>query len=381
MPEDRTSASAMARALDVDRTTCQRLVYLANRPYPGFGLIERLPGVRGLRQLVAAARQSGCVDADTLDALNAAVDRYDGALARLGGSQSALQRRLAATSGADPAAPAAEGDRRHLARRQLFEAAAELTGRFSETWVAVYAYLPAADGRVSVARVHGLAGHRARPEAVPLTFHNFTSRDGDAAHPGEPAFQALISDEAAGDAPSGVLPEFSSDPLPLVSARQPGQYLVQAIDSDPEGGTDTVDVAFGTRSLMPHPATTPPRIEEVWAMINFPARRMVFDVYLHRDLARACIPSLDAHLWRPDFADHVGDRWQTRFARAPRLELLGNGQDRTDNPWPRHAELTDFLFRQMDLNPDRMVGFRCLEDYPAWRTGYCMSFDFNTDDE
>lgn len=116
-------------------------------------------------------------------------------------------------------------------------------------------------------------------------------------------------------------------------------------------------------------------------MINFPARRMVFDVYLHRDLARACIPSLDAHLWRPDFADHVGDRWQTRFARAPRLELLGNGQDRAGNPWPRHAELTDFLFRQMDLDPDRMVGFRCLEDYPAWRTGYCMSFDFNTDDE
>lgn len=381
MPEDCTSASAMARALNVDRTTCQRLVYLANRPYPGFGMLERVPGVRGLRQLVGAARRAGHVESDTLDALTAAVDRYESALTRLGGSQSALQRRLAATPGTDQGTPSVDGDHRHLARRQLFEAAAELTGRFSETWVAIYVYLPAPGGRVTVARVHGLIGHRARADAVPLTFHNFTSRGGPGDDPDAPVFQALLSAEDTDQAPSGVLPRFSSNPLPLVSARQPGQYLVQAIDPDPEGGTDTVDLAFGTRSRIPHPASKPPRIEEVWAMINFPARKLVFDVYLHRDLARACIPALDAHLWRPDFADHVGDRWQTRFSRAPRLELLGNRPHRVEAPWARHNELTEFLFGQLDVNPERMVGFRCLEDYPAWRTGYCMSFDFNAEDD
>lgn len=139
---------------------------------------------------------------------------------------------------------------------------------------------------------------------------------------------------------------------------------------------------LGTQNVMPHPATQSPPIEEVWAMINFPARRMVFDVYLHRDLARKCIPSLDVHLWRPDFATQVSDRWQTRFADSPRLEVLGHGiQNAATSAYLRHAELTTFLFRGLNLDADRFVGYRCMVEYPLWRTGYCMSFDFTSSDD
>ncbi|HRP62432.1 MAG TPA: hypothetical protein PK400_03985 [Phycisphaerales bacterium] len=388
LPAEARNASGLARFLDIDRTTCQRLVFAASRPYTGPEVFDRLPGVRGLRQIIDAAnRATPAVKPDVLAALIAATDRFDEAIQALGGSQTALLRRIAATHLAAPDPTKTSAGDTAPARRRLFDAAAEITGRFSETWVAIYIYAPlggSRDAMIDVARAHGLVGHIARPDAVPLTFHNFTSRREDEPE-GEPQqiFHGL-NDAADSDAPGSVLTEFSSSPAPVVSSRQPGEYLVQAIDMETGGRAPggAIDLMFGTHSTMPHPAISPPRIEEVWAMINFPVRRMVFDVYLHRDMARECIPSLDMHLWRPDFAAHVGDRWQTRFSEAPRLELLGQGLTNAATPaYTRHAELTQFLFRRLSLDAGRFVGYRCAVDYPAWRTGYCMSFDFNREDD
>lgn len=387
LPAEARNASGLARFLGVDRTTCQRLVFTATRPFPGSSIVDRLPGVRGMRQVVQAARkQEQALDADVLSSLSAAIDRFDEALRILGGSQSAVIRRIAATSSADFTESTSSTDEEPTpARRRLFEAAAEVTGRFSETWVAVYVYTPIADGdreMVNVARAHGLVGHVARSDAVPLTFHNFTSKSSDRRQRSEREaqnFRGLNDTQTINNAPDSVLREFSTDPLPMVSSRQPGEYLVQAIDTDPSSAGHPVDLMLATQSSMLHPATQPPEVEEVWAMINFPARRMVFDVYLHRDLARQCIPALDVHLWRPDFAAQISDRWQTRFADSPRLELLGQGMQGAATPaYPRHHELTSFLFSGLQLDSDRYVGYRCMVTYPLWRTGYCMSFDFST---
>jgi hypothetical protein len=103
---------------------------------------------------------------------------------------------------------------------------------------------------------------------------------------------------------------------------------------------------------------------------------------MRRDLARACLPSLDTHLWRPDFAQHVGSRWQTRFAESPSLQLLPPGlRGSVTDAWARHSELTRFLFERAGLDPAEFVGFRCDIEYPIWRAGYCISFDFSTPGE
>lgn len=386
LPGEARNASGLARFLSVDRTTCQRLVFTASRPYPGLSLVDRLPGVRGLRQLVEATQHAKVeIDQNVIESLEAAIDRFDSAIRQIGPSQASLVRRIAATPLTANGPAKLEADEPHAARQRLFEAAAEISGRYSEAWVAVYVYSPGKDeNKVDVARAHGLAGHLARPDAVPLTFHNFISKSSnDSAERSGQAFRDLKdASSTIGRSPDSILREFSSDPLPVVNSRQPGEYLVQAIDTDPASANQPVDLMLATRNAMPHPATSPPGIEEVWAMINFPVRQMVFDVYLHRDLARECIPSLDAHLWRPDFAAHIGDRWQTRFADGPRLELLGQGIDNAASPvYDRHAALTKFLFDGLAFDAGRFIGYRCTLTYPTWRTGYCMSFDFNASDE
>jgi len=380
-PEDLRNASGLSRLLGVDRTTCQRAVFATGSAYTGPAMIERLPGVKGLRAMVEAARKADpMLSADAIQRLEAAVDQYATTLDRVAGSVAELLRRIEATPLLPEAVASGGGSvDRQAARERLFEASAEATGRCSECWVAVYVYHPDPERSsvIHIDRVNGLVGHVARQDAVPLTFHSFTSskRNGDGV---QPVFRALVESTADGS-PATVLRNFSSEPLPVVSARQPNEFMVQAIDADPETIGHPVDLMFGTRGEMPHPAKQTPPIEEAWALINFPARTLIFDIYLHRKLARQCIPSLDAHLWRPDFAQQTGDRWQTRFTDSPKLQLLGAGLSNSHaQQYGRHAELTRFLFDQIGADPSQFVGHRCEVAYPMWRTGYCIGLDFST---
>ena len=159
--------------------------------------------------------------------------------------------------------------------------------------------------------------------------------------------------------------------------KQPNEFIVQAVDSP----ASSVDILFGMNGQMPHPLTTERRFEEVWALVNFPVRRLILDVFLHRDLARRCLPDLDQHLWGPDFGAGAGERWQTRFPNSPRLHWLGSGvaQAATD-AHARHVELLELLFKSRGQDPQKFVGFRCDVAYPIWRTGYRIALDYGDGD-
>lgn len=390
LPRDARNASGLARHLGIDRTTCQRAVFAVARPYAGIELLGRLPGVRALQQLAdAAISAQPPIDEATVAGLTAAIDQFRELIQAMGGSQSSLVRRL--DGGAGDSVGTVEVLSAHRptdavhrsARVKLFEAAAELTGRSSACWVAVYVYRPIpgergnAAGALELVRAHGLVGHVARADAVPLTLHNFTTKSEDGSTPPPGSFTSLGPEASKGRTLDSILPEFTSDPPPVVRSRQPHEFLVQSIDERTATIGHPVDLMLATRTSMPHPATQAPPIEEAWALVNFPCRHLLFDVYLHRDLARSCIPSLDLHLWRPDFAQQIGDRWQTRFADSPTLQLLGPGIRSGSTPaYPRMGELSRFLFQRVGLEADEFVGFRCEVEYPVWRAGYCISFDF-----
>ncbi|MFG0252447.1 MAG: hypothetical protein ACF8NJ_06185, partial [Phycisphaerales bacterium JB038] len=328
LPVEARTASGLARHLSVDRTTCQRTVSVAREPFHGPEIMGRLPGIPGLRRIVAAAQELAAdrPGDDILASLQAAIESYDRLIRRLAGSQTKLVRRLSATpltGETELASDAGSGASRSEAyAQQLFESAAELTGRYSEVWVAIYAYRPHPTNpdQLIVSRAYGLIGHRARPDAVPLVIHNFSSPNltqelTQAVAAGiEQGFEHL--DEGAiesGSTTEVVVPEFTSDPLPLISSKQPGAFLVQSVDVDGASNGDPFDLMLASRAVTPHPRTQSPALEETWAMVNFPVRHLLFDVYLHQDLASRSIADLDVHLWRPDFASSVADRWQTRF--------------------------------------------------------------------
>lgn len=367
-------ASALARRLGIDRATCQRVVQAAWDSAPDARLLTRMPGIRGLEAFVEAMSAQEAASADQVAQAHAAIEQVAAVLASLGGSQARFAARLAAS-----ATDAALIDDAALEpeRRALFDAAAALTGRSSAVSVTVFAYRPSPrePGLIESLGISGLIGHEARPDAVPLVFHwGSRGMQQEAKRP----FGALDTTPAKGRSPSVVLEGFSTRPLPLVTSTGPDGQLVQAVDSQ-AASRGPVDLVIATRPQggAPHPATETPPVQESWSLQHFPARHLVFDVWLHRSLAVGCLPSSDVHLWRPGFEAQIQQRWMTRFAQGPRLSMLGSGLAQAGaRAWPRHSEMLAFAFEQAGWDASDLVGYRCEESFPIWRAGHRIALDF-----
>jgi len=402
LPEHDRGGSAMARALELDRATCQRLVAATARPDSGVETLVQLPGVMGLRQFIESVEkrcaQLGHGAIEQLAAASAAVDRFEVLIHELGGSQRKLKARLASERAGGPggfisstgasndpvvreslfrAGAAVTGRWSESSIASLFRAGAAVTGRWSESSIAVSVIrpVPSDPSRTQTVKLRALIGHHARADAVALEIGHTSPTQVLAPSPGHdpntPHWRT----------PGILIEPFCSTPLPRMVSHTAGSRIVHVIDPPLPGETNNTDIVIADREPNEdvHPATLDPAVGEVWALMNFPARRLIFDVYLHRDIACRCIPSLELHLWTPQTGAHASSRWSTRFPGGPRLGLLGPGLrgSQTDS-YARHAELTAHLFERVGWESEQFIGYRCESIFPVWRGGYCMVFDFSS---
>ncbi len=372
LPERDRGASAMSRALGIDRNTCQRLVAATARGDADERTLVQLPGVLGLRQFVAAVRERVRTD-NVQEMVNSAthgVDRLEALIDKLAGSQRRLRQRLEAGVELDLGAPDAPGD--DLAtRRSLFRAAAAVVGRWSEAQIAMSIIRPEPGNphRTRTMTVRGHIAHVSRPTAVPLEI-------GFAVDPRINLGDPEPSPGGRGESP--LLTEFCSLPTPQVSSRTVGGRRVHAIDPAETARIGSCDIvlADAVRSDA-HPATHRPPLGEVWALITYPTKKLVFDVYLHRDIDELCGASIEHHLWSPQIMLQGFWRWSTRLPGGPKLRVLGPGISSAETEgYARHAELTRHCFNALGWAAEEFVGYRCEVAFPAWRTGFCMLFDF-----
>jgi hypothetical protein len=375
-PDD-SGASAMSRLLGVDRNICQRVVAATARGEADVHTLVQLPGVAGLRQFLQAMSRRPNVastERESISSATVAVDHFEKLLDELAGSQRKLKERLEVGAPEDAEVLGPTDDM--SARQQLFRAAARVTGRWSESWISMRMIrpLPGDPLMTESLLVRGHIGHVSREGAVPLEVgENVQARLAGA--PDGPAFKALADSE---DPRRFLLAPFCSQPLPQVISRALGSKLVHVIEGN-ASASEASDIVIADRRARPdkHPATQNPPLGEVWSMITFPSRRLVFDVYLHKNIARRCIPSLEQHLWGPHSGQQGLWRWSTRFPGGPKLELLGPGiANCATSAYDRYAELTRHMFEYSGWEPQEFVGYRCDVPYPVWRAGYCMLFDF-----
>lgn len=373
LPEDHRSASAMSRLLKLDRATCQRIVQGAMSHDAGPRTLIALPGIAGLRSFLVAVseRVPVGVGGEVIAGASAAIDRFAGFLDEVGLSQRGLRAALEGPEGRAPRLyPPADDS---LAREALFLAAAEVVGRWSEAAIhtSIIRPVPGDPTLTDWARVRALVQHRWRTHAVPLEVGGTaTLRGGNHG----PSMDSLESNAAA----SPLVTEFCSKPLPLVVAKAAGKRVVHVIDTDSAGGQGPADIVTATRVAKPDPspATLTPAIGEVWALQNIPARRLVFDTFIHKDLAAACVPSIEAHLWMPDVGiRHDAARWSTRLPGGPSLEPISPIAAAT-SAHAAYEGMLSHVFDELRWPREEFVGFRCDIPYPVWRGGYVMLFDF-----
>ena len=372
LPPTAQGGSAMSRHLGIIRNTCQRVSHALQDPDPSVETLVKLPGVKGLEQMLDAMRDAG-LPARDIELAAVGVERFDRFIREHAGSHTKLINRI--TMPAAPSAGAGIGS--EPARRALYESASGVTGRNAEASISLYAFRPdPADPAVlQRATVTGLYQTLVVPGGMPIVIST-----GDTLHWADPDRRRLrLSDEtvAEGNTPEALLPEFTTRPLPTVSSRGLSGNLIQVIDPADLESPETLDVFPLARGNHPmhDPETGALTLDEVWSLANCPSRRLVFDVFLHRDLERQVRPHIDAQLWYPNLSSPGDDRWVTRFPDPPRLQLLGEGVERTrTEAWPSHADLCRVAFQRIGWDPNAFVGFRCEVAYPIWRAGYCMTF-------
>lgn len=384
LPEPARGASGMARHLGVERTTCQRIVSAVSGPFPGPEVTGRLPGVQGLRQFVGALREGDDLDDASIDSVEAAVDRFAEGVRTMGPSRTKLLRRMRSASEAPRVAPG-ETDSDASLRTQLFESGRRLTGQYSEVSLATFVFrpTPGEPDRLDSAQLRGFLGHHVRRDAMPFSFLWFSDIGSDSDANGS-SYNTLEREPLKGRSRGLVLPEFSSEPLPVITSRGPSNktlFLVDPKEMDSERPLDVV-AAGRTDAAHRHPARGKPPLHEVWMLGRFPAKRLIFDVLLHRSLARACIPSVGVYSIQPNLAETLDLRWLDRFPVTPKLEVLQPGiANVAHTAYPRYTELLGHLFDRLGWDAGEFIGYRCDVVYPVWGGGHCMIFDYGREEE
>lgn len=382
LPPDARTASGLARLLGVERTVCQRMVSaLQHGAETRSALLTRLPGVRSLRAILEGCRSNGG-DPERVGSALAAVEVLAELFERAGGGQAVFSRRLLLSDGPKrvPGGPAAGPGRDNDAADSLYEAAKAIVGRWSRAQVQVAFYRPDPDrpGMMQAARLRAFLAHSAREGALPLVMLNQRlALDGDPGGPG--VFEAIP--ERDGMPGSFAVPAFCRGPVARLSSRRIPGGMVQIVDPEEGDPDDAYDLVTADHSATPVPLPTveDPALHEVWTAIDYPCDHLLFDVWQHRDMARACIPSLSTHVYRLNLMSTVGERWYTGLETNDRLELLGQGLNRAASPiWAQHRQAITWMFDRLGWDPAEYVGYRCAVRRPLWRTGYLLSFDFRT---
>ncbi len=381
LPGDVVGPSGIARHLGIDKATAHRVLALTTGSTDDPERIAQAPGDEGLRRFAEACRVAG-MDAGVVAGLETAAEQFGKVIRDLAGSKNRLLARVRASGPPQGTRrPHTDASDEHRRRESLYRAASELIGRSTEVRVDMMIFRPSQErqGWLDHTWVRGIFGHVSRPGASPISLGFVVRADRTGREPDSSLYETLDADALIGRTPRAVLAEFTTHPVPIVTSRGQNNRMNLVVDPDAaatEQGVDLV-VAQHRRAIGRDPGAEQPPVLELNAMIREPARTLIFDVYLHREMARRAIPQLDLYLWSPGLDQSLADVWFDAIETSTPLQILGPGLRRAASAsFPRQAELTRAVFDKLRYDPEEFVGFRCEVNYPMWGGAYAMSFDF-----
>jgi hypothetical protein len=381
LPVRYTTAGLMSKAIKVNRTVCHRLLTALDPATDDLAAVAMLPGIQGLRQCTRAIAKHGG-DRSRTAAADAAIEQFSHLIREMAGSQTRLAARLRLNaSGMKGSARGQAPSRRIQLRERLYHAAAGVIGRHIRARANISVLRPSVANpeEIEYAHTRYFIGHEMSPDAVPLIVStNIDTVEGDERQIVH-GYCALDGTPLRGSAERAILAPFSSDPLPLVTARDLSGRLVQVIDPRAADSCAPLDIALGYRvaSICPHPRNQELPLFLDIVNVRDPVEAMVFDVYLHASLVAGCRASVDAFVGKGSALCDTIDRWYDRFGGSPVLKLLGPGLGNAASPLvPRIEELTESVFDRLNWNPGDYVGFRCEEQFPIWGSDYVITFDY-----
>lgn len=359
-----------SRLLGLSRQLTWRLSRVVCSTEPE-AILSEIPGPQGMSKFVAACRDLGAPE-ESVSALISATDSFEDAIKAVSGSRKSLAA-LMANQGDHQTSGAQERE-----RRKLFDGGCAVWGVHAATrFVSVFLF-PAKDdpSMLDVAHVTGYLGFR-RLRAIPwpMSFEDVRTHDGvHIPFIKEPLDLSNGSDEGQ----LQLIDRFCNPPSPKISVSTVGNVKRFELSPGPVGNAGAADVVFGTylRHLYPRERTIENLNANFILMLVTPVERVIFDMFLHKDIALKGQPSAHlcdklTHPFAP--ADDEVERLALPLAETP--QALGPGATGALTPHiPWYPRLVRFVSDRIEHSPDDFVGSRFEMNYPPMPTSIVRGF-------
>lgn len=365
---DPTKTRGSARLLGINRGLSWRLTRMVRESDPSVAASD-VPGVQSMARFFEACRQRGAPERAITSAV-AALERFEAALSLCSGDRKTLAM-LMANRGQATARTETE-----KVRRTLFEGACGVWGVQAQTrFVTVFVFPSPDDPRMlDAGHVTGFVGFRrlsAKP--WPLSYEAVHKSTGEAAR----FIKEPLDPHGTHEGELQLMKRFCSPASPRVDVVVTGDYKRFELPAGPVGNEGLTTCVFGTRlrKLYPRYSATPDTAGFM-VLLNTPVERVLFDVFVHRDLGLQAPPpaQLLDRLGFPHANDESQfDRQALPLPEAPRA--LPGGIAGTLCPYiPWYTQLIDDVTARIERPIGDFVGSRFEMTYPPISTTLSRRF-------
>ncbi len=366
---DATRTRETARVLGLNRGLAWRLSRVV-READSAVAVSDVPGRPSIEKLIAACRERGAPEAE-LQAAIAAFDAYQRAVDACSGDRKTLAMMMANHGHVEPFA---EQER---ARRKLFEGACSVWGGQAQVRFVTVFVFPSADDptRLDAGHVTGFVGfRRLSPRAWPLSY--------EAVHDDSGASRSFmkvpLDPHGVGEGELQLLSEFCDPPRPKIEVRQNGDFKRFDLAAGPVGNEGLTTCVFGShlRQLYPRYSETPDTAGFM-VLLTTPVERVVFDMFVHRDLRVPGPPRtqlLDRLKFPHSNDESLFDEQSLPMAEEPTV-IRGGIRAAMHLRIPFYPRLLEYVCGRIGHGIDAFDGSRFEMAYPPISTTLSRRFD------
>jgi hypothetical protein len=354
----------LSRLLSLNKDLTSRLLMAIREEDPLSG-IQVLPGRVPLRAFHVAAISAGASPALAKQS-EEALCGWDRFVREEFGDRKSMHAALS------DLAPGARRRQELASKQAIYRGMADIKGVSADTSLVTFVLHPSGDhpGRCDTLLIGGSAGVRRLRATATIQYTSVLQES--------PVGRRPI--DGAGHDGRPILREFCSpQDLPIV-VEEDGRKVHYTLAMEGAGTRTNADFFLrefypGNHPLWSEDGSSPPRW--VYATIDIPSRRLVFNVYLHRDLWVGCEPYMmifdTAVNGVADPLDPARQRDQLdlRLSAVP----IRSGPERF---WcegvARHQVMLESVASSLGWVPDEFRCFRCEIEYPMYGSEVCMLF-------
>lgn len=376
LPPTAQSIAGMAKYLDANKSTCQRLLNVMNKSQDGLDVILLVPGYEGINQFVDCMQAKG-VNESLVEHARKASKTFIKDIKTFGRSHSSLKkilsRRHQSSQGGYSLSAAEQNRAAH------FEASKQLLGESSQLTFATFVAQPNPrdDDYYQEFALVSRQGVNIKTQARP--FMQFYSKD---CLPSDS--QSVTQSDGPPDVKEfalGMVDEFTS-----IDLREAYSGYSQATSSLVFANIKSDEQPFDATFLFNNPKDSFNPLSSKFKTtvhsisIKIPTERLVMLVFLEKSLDKRCSVNVGCYpnsLVMERQQHNYDEIWNDRFPEFPELKIVNSLTSVTElTAIDKSDEMIQYLFDYGKLDKEHFVCYMIDVKYPIWSSTYRVYFEF-----